>query len=172
MSYKDILNAVDILIEYPDLMEYVKTFDSPKGFMYTRETDINRVKREKLLSDLLDAKGTHSGASWGCMLRGVQSVLNGVNTREYFMVMEKMDEEENQYQEQKQAQADQMQAEQKQAEQQQKQAQAEQKQKQAQAEQKQADQKYAKNLAEFEIMVEKAKKERAILYEAEYKLKY
>ena len=150
MSYKDILNALDILIEYPDLMEYVKTFDSPKGFMYTRETDINRIKCEKHLSDLLDANGTHSGASWGGMLRGVQSALNGINTREYFMVMEKMDEEENQYQQAEQ------QAEQKQAEQQAQEKQAEQ-----QAEQKQAEQKQAERVQEKQAQAERVQAKQA-----------
>ena len=82
MSHLQILNALDVLIEYPDLMEYIKTFDSPAGFMYTKETDPERREYVTRLDELLDAE-SHSGSSWGSMLRGVQAVLNGVLTREY-----------------------------------------------------------------------------------------
>ena len=172
MSYKYIVNALDSLIEYPDLIEYIKTFDSPRGFMFTVETDINRKEFENRLSNLLDARGMHSGSSWAFMLRGVQSVLNGVNTREYFV--EKMIEEERYYEEYmielkakwaKAEQAKQEQAKQEQA----KQEQA--KQEQTKQEQAKQDEEHAKMLAEFENNVEKAKKEQLILDEAEYKLK-
>jgi hypothetical protein len=82
MSHLQILNALDVLIEYPDLMEYIKTFDSPAGFMWTKETDPERIDYVNRLDELLDAE-SHSGGSWGSMLRGVQAVLNGVLTREY-----------------------------------------------------------------------------------------
>jgi ATP:corrinoid adenosyltransferase len=82
------------------------------------------------------------------------------NTREYFV--EKIIEL---------AQAEQKQAEQKQLKQKQlKQAQAQQA--QAQQAQVEKDEEHAKMLAEFENSVEKAKKEKLILDEAEYKLKY
>ena len=156
MSSKDIVDGLDKLIEYPDLMEYIKTFDSPLGFMFTQETEAQRKEYKNRLSDLLDSKGMHSGGTWGCMLRGIQTVLNGINTREYFV--EKVVEEERFYKEfmieldtkRAQAQAEKEQAEQKQA-------------------QKQAEE-HANMLAEFENSVETAKKEKAILDEAEYKM--
>ena len=226
--YKDIIDALDILIEYPDLIEYIKTFNSPDGFMYTTETDIKRKECANRLDELLNTDGKHTGSSWGTMLRGVQSVLNGINSREYMIY--KNNEEQNVHQEfmyqLKQEKAQKEQAEQEQAEQEQakqkqaKQEQAKQEQaKQEQAKQEQAKQEqhwqeqveaqvqsqkdfeeqcqeqveqwqaeqqnlaeqqeqwqaqvneqHAKNLAEFELRVEKANKERAILYEADYKL--
>jgi hypothetical protein len=82
MSHLQILNALDVLIEYPDLMEYIKAFDSPAGFMYTKETDPQRIDYVNRLDELLDAE-SHSGGSWGCMMRGIQAVLNGLITVEY-----------------------------------------------------------------------------------------
>ena len=176
MNSKYIVDGLDKLIEYPDLMDYIKTFDSPLGFMFTQETDAQRKEYENHLSDLLDSNGMHSGASWGSMLRGIQSVLNGINTREYFV--EKMIEQERFYKEfiieldAKRAQAEQAQSQAEQAQAQAEQAQAEQaqaEQKQLNQEQKQAEE-HAKMLAEFENSVETAKKEKAILDEAEYKM--
>ncbi len=82
MSYLQVLKALDVLIEYPDLMEYIKTFDSPAGFMYTKETDPQRRDYVTRLDELLDGN-SHSGGSWGCMMRGIQAVLNGFVTLEY-----------------------------------------------------------------------------------------
>ena len=254
-DYKDIIDALDILIEYPDLMEYIKTFNSPDGFMYTTETDIKRKECANRLDELLNTDGKHTGSSWGTMLRGVQSVLNGVKSREYmiyknneeqnihyvhqeFMYQLKQEkvqkeqakQEQAQKEQAKQEQAHQEQAEQEQAQQEQakqeqaqeqhwqeqveaqvqsqkdfeeqwqeqveqwqveqlefkkrqaeqwqaqeeqkqvKQEQARQEQAQRQAEQKDFEEQHAKILADFELRVEKANKERAILYEAEYKL--
>lgn len=73
MNY--VLNALDVLVEYPELMAYIKDFDGPYGFMFTEGP------YEKQLDALLDSNGMHSGGSWGCMLRGVQAVLTGVLTR-------------------------------------------------------------------------------------------
>jgi hypothetical protein len=73
MNY--VLNALDVLVEYPELMAYIKDFAGPRGFMFTESP------YEKQLDALLDSNGTHSGGSWACMLRGVQAVLNGVLTR-------------------------------------------------------------------------------------------
>jgi len=84
MNY--VLNALDVLVEYPELMAYIKDFDGPHGFMFTNGP------YEKQLDALLDSNGTHSGGSWGCMLRGVQAVLKGQVTRA--QVIEQMAEEE------------------------------------------------------------------------------
>jgi hypothetical protein len=92
MGYKYIYDAVNTLDNHPDLIEYIKTFDSPHGFMYTTETDLQRKSYSDRLDKLLDPHGMHSGGSWGCMLRGTQAVFCGAITREF--VFEKMNEEE------------------------------------------------------------------------------
>lgn len=92
MSYSQIIESLDILVEYPELMEYIKHFDSPAGFMYTIETDTQRKAYEKRLGELLDSNCNHSGGSWGCMLRGVQAVLNGVWTREQVIEQNEADD--------------------------------------------------------------------------------
>lgn len=82
MSYASIVNALDVLVEYPDLQEYIKNFDAPRGFMYTSETDPQRLACADRLEQLLDADGNHSGGSWGCLMRGLQAVFIGAVTRE------------------------------------------------------------------------------------------
>ena len=82
MSYSSVLNAIDVLVEYPDLQEYIKNFDAPRGFMFTIETDPQRIAYEIRLEQLLDAKSMHSGGSWGCLMRSLQAVYNGSLTRE------------------------------------------------------------------------------------------
>ena len=79
MSYNCILNALDTLVEYPDLAAYIKDFNGQYGFMYTEAQGCAVGNR---LEELLDPHGCHSGGSWGCLLRGVQAVLNGTVTRE------------------------------------------------------------------------------------------
>jgi hypothetical protein len=79
MSYNCILKALDTLVEYPDLMDYIKHFNGPHGFMYT---DTQGCAYGTRLEEVLDPHGCHSGGSWGCLLRGVQAVLNGTLTRE------------------------------------------------------------------------------------------
>jgi hypothetical protein len=72
-----------MLQDYPNIKEYIKNFDGAGGFMYTTDIDPHyNAELEKQMSDILDARGTHSGSSWGCMLRGIQSVLKGTLTRE------------------------------------------------------------------------------------------
>ena len=61
--------------EHTDIMEYIKTFDGPYGFMYTLESDPIKNEISEKMSDLLDSRGNHSGASWGCMLRIIQALL-------------------------------------------------------------------------------------------------
>ena len=63
--------------EHTDIMEYIKTFDGPYGFMYTLEHDPKLVEISEKMSDLLDSHGNHSGSSWGCMLRTIQALLLG-----------------------------------------------------------------------------------------------
>ena len=81
MSYSSVLNAIDVLVEYPDLQEYIKNFDAPRGFMFTIETDPQRIAYEIQLEQLLDTNGMHSGGSWGCLMRGLQAVYIGAVTR-------------------------------------------------------------------------------------------
>ena len=63
--------------EHTDVIEYIKTFDGERGFMYTIEDDPIRIEISEKMSDLLDSHGNHSGASWGCMLRTIQALLLG-----------------------------------------------------------------------------------------------
>jgi hypothetical protein len=63
--------------EHTDIIEYIKTFDGERGFMYTIEHDPNRIEISEKMSHLLDSHGNHSGASWGYMLRLIQAILLG-----------------------------------------------------------------------------------------------
>ena len=73
------INALALLKngEHTDVMEYIKTFDGERGFMYTIERDPKRIEISERMSDLLNSHGNHSGASWGCMLRLIQALLLG-----------------------------------------------------------------------------------------------
>jgi len=82
MSYSSVLNAIDVLVEYPDLQKYIKEFNGHDGFMFTVGTDPQRIAYEIQLEQLLDANGMHSGGSWGCLMRSLQAVYNGALTRE------------------------------------------------------------------------------------------
>jgi hypothetical protein len=97
MSYKYIYDAVTVLEEYPDLIEYIKSFHNSGGFMFANETDTYRKSCSDRLDKLLDSGGVHSGGSWGCMMRGVQQVFSGMVTREY--ILEKYIEEERSFKE-------------------------------------------------------------------------
>ena len=80
---KYIISGLDMLQDYPNIKEYIKNFDGAGGFMYTTDIDPHyNAELEKQMSDILDARGMHSGCSWGCMLRGIQAVLKGTLTRE------------------------------------------------------------------------------------------
>ena len=81
MSYAAIIDALDVLVEYPDLQTYIKEFNAPRGFMFTFETDPQRIAYEIQLEQLLDANGMHSGGSWGCLMRSLQAVYTGAVTR-------------------------------------------------------------------------------------------
>jgi hypothetical protein len=78
-----VISGLDMLKDYPEIKEYIKNFNGAGGFMYTTEEDPQyNAEIEKQMSKILDAHGVHSGSSWGFMMRGIQSVLNGSTTRE------------------------------------------------------------------------------------------
>ena len=92
MSFKQVITCLDKLIEYPAIVDYIKHFNSPDGFIYTIETDPIKMRLDKQMNDLLD-DGSHSGASWGFMLRMIQAVLNGVTTREHILALIREEED-------------------------------------------------------------------------------
>jgi hypothetical protein len=79
MSINQIKKALLQLNEYPDIVDYIKTFNGRDGFMYTRETDQERIEVQEKMNRVLD-DNSHSGASWGSMLRVIQAILNGQTT--------------------------------------------------------------------------------------------
>lgn len=91
MSFQQVIACLDKLVEYPVIVDYIKHFNGPDGFMYTIETDPIKMQLNKQMNDLLD-DGYHSGASWGYMMRLVQAVLHGVTTREH--ILERIQEED------------------------------------------------------------------------------
>ena len=93
-----VISGLDLLEDYPHIKEYIKNFDGAGGFMYTTNTDTHyNADIEKQMSDILDADGIHSGSSWGCMMRGIQAVLNGTYTRQ--CIEQKIIEQQNYYNE-------------------------------------------------------------------------
>ena len=92
MSYQQVLTVLDELsFNKKDVAEYIKSFDSDLGFMYTKETDPERIALKAKMNELDD--GTHSGTSWGYMMRIVQSVLRGVNSYEDIVIKKNQEEE-------------------------------------------------------------------------------
>ena len=79
MSSKQILEALNILAAYPDIQEYIKSFDDPQDFMKT-ETEPLRKNLEKRLADLLDPHGMYPCYLWVSLLSNVQAFLKGVIT--------------------------------------------------------------------------------------------
>ena len=73
------INALTLLKngEHTDIIEYIKTFNGERGFMYTLERDPKQIEISERMSELLNSHGNHSGASWGCMLRLIQAILLG-----------------------------------------------------------------------------------------------
>ena len=94
MTLRQVLSALDVLQEHPDLTKYIKHFYGNHGFMYTVETDPELSRLSKKLDKTLD-DGSHSGASWGFMMRTVQGVLNGVITKE--QILRQIEEEDRIY---------------------------------------------------------------------------
>ena len=93
MSLTQVLSGLDMLQERKDIMNYIKEFNGCGGFMYSVETDPERIKLKDDMETLLD-DGSHSGSSWGWMMRVIQSVLNGNVTREEIIIEINKQEEE------------------------------------------------------------------------------
>lgn len=94
MFYQQVQRCLDILNEYPSIKNYINCFNGANGFIYTVETDIVKKNLQEEMNRLLD-DGTHSGASWGIMLRTVQSILNGVFPYEEFIIKLNQEKEEH-----------------------------------------------------------------------------
>lgn len=96
MTYNDVYKALETLREYPAITDYIKSFTGGiGGFMYTKETDLDRIAIKKQMEDVLD-DGHHSGSSWGAMMRDIQAVLNGVITVEQLQEQDRINEEKYQ----------------------------------------------------------------------------
>jgi hypothetical protein len=93
MSYSQVLSGLDILQEHKEISEYIKDFDGNGGFMFTRETDPIKIQLSDDMEKLLD-DGSHSGSSWGWMMRLIQSVLNGNATKEEIIELDIKQKEE------------------------------------------------------------------------------
>ena len=90
--YKQTLEVLDALsIDKQDIAEYIKSFGHDLAFMYAEETDPARIALQIKMKKLDD--GTHSGCSWGYMMRTVQSVLRGVNSYEDIVIAKNQHEE-------------------------------------------------------------------------------
>ncbi len=93
-----VISGLDLLEDYPHIKEYIKNFAGAGGFMFTDNTDPHyNAEIEKQMNNILNADGMHSGNSWGCMMRGIQAVLNGTYTREF--IEKKIVEQQNYYNE-------------------------------------------------------------------------
>ena len=90
MLYQQVKRCLDILKEYPAIEKYIKEFNGRDRFSYTIETDDYKINLQKKMNELLD-DGSHSGASWGCMLRLIQGILN--RTLLYEIFLGKLEEE-------------------------------------------------------------------------------
>jgi hypothetical protein len=85
MSHQQVQRCLDILQEYPDVTKYIVEFNGVYGgFSYNVETDNHKIQLQQKMNELLD-DGSHSGASWSCMLRTIQSILNGTFPYEEFL---------------------------------------------------------------------------------------
>ncbi len=111
MSNSQAIEAIYLLRrgEHLDVMNYIKNFNSRGGFMYNDDAEYAVVSQKT--EDLLDSNGMHSGGSWGCMLRTIQTVLNGETTVEQLIEEDRISDER--YLEWKREQAQQAQAQEK-----------------------------------------------------------
>jgi len=77
------LNGLDKLQqkENDDVADYIKSFNNDGGFMFHTEKTNERISIKNKMEELLD-DGTHSGASFGFMMRLIQALLNGDITRQ------------------------------------------------------------------------------------------
>ena len=94
MSFSEIVQALALLNDYPEISEYIKTYNNSGGFMFGRETDPIRIELHNRMESLLD-DGHHSGSSWGWTLRNIQAVLNGTFSREQLMEAYENEKKEN-----------------------------------------------------------------------------
>jgi hypothetical protein len=96
-SYDLPINALQLLKEgeHMDVIDYIKKYDLDGGFMYGKEPDLYLQAMNEKMNKLLD-DGTHSGASWGFMLRLVQAVLVGTYTLQDLIGARDMQEERRQ----------------------------------------------------------------------------
>lgn len=94
MSFSEIVQALAVLDDYPEISEYIKTYNNSGGFMFGRETDPIRIELHDKMESLLD-DGHHSGSSWGWTLRNIQAVLNGTFSREQVMEAYENEKKEN-----------------------------------------------------------------------------
>ncbi len=67
--------------ENDDVAKYIESFNNDGGFMFHTEITNERIVIKNKMEELLD-DGTHSGASFGCMMRLIQALLSGVITRQ------------------------------------------------------------------------------------------
>ena len=95
MSLNQVLEAINTLKSYPAISEYIKNFDGNRGFMYTVETEPEKIQIKAQMEQVLD-DGSHTGASWGWMMRTIQAFLSGVIT--YEDIVKQQEEENQQYQ--------------------------------------------------------------------------
>lgn len=82
MSSKQLLEALDILAEYSDIQEYIKSFDDPQEFINTTNTNTDMVKQ---IDNLLDPQGMYTYGMWVLLLSNIHKALKGVITREYIL---------------------------------------------------------------------------------------
>ena len=78
--------------EHQDVMNYIKKFNGSGGFMFNDNAEYAKVSKKT--DDLLDPYGMHSGGSWACMLRTIQSVLNGETTVEELREQDRLSDEQ------------------------------------------------------------------------------
>ena len=95
MSLTQVIQGLDVLEqqERHDIQEYIRNFDGNGGFMYTEETDPERIRLKEDMEKLLD-DSSHSGSSWGWMMRVIQSVLTGHVKKEEILKQIQEDQEE------------------------------------------------------------------------------
>jgi hypothetical protein len=101
MTLQQVISGLEILQEYPELTEYIKSFNGNAGFMFTVETEPDRIRLSKQMEKVLDSDGMHSGGSWGYMMRTIQRVLIGNITKE--QVLEQAEIEKRNIQEWREA---------------------------------------------------------------------
>jgi len=93
MSHKQVLAVLDKLsFNQQDVAEYIKSFNGDPGFLYADEVDPQRMVLKAKMNAL--DEGSHTGASWGWMMRKVQDVLSGVKSYEEIVIIKNRHEEQ------------------------------------------------------------------------------